>query len=53
MLGFDYDKTGGAATEMKAEADYCKNRDPNDAAGARKLDENRIWPNADDKNWSW
>ena len=53
MLGFDYDKTGGAATTMKAEADSCKNRDPNDNTGARELDGDRKWNNGDDKTWSW
>jgi len=50
IIGFAYDKTSGTATTMKAEADNCKNKDPD---GGRKLDGNRVQPSADDKEWSY
>jgi len=54
-LGFDYDKTDGAATDMRAVGKECKNGDPD---GGRRLDGNREKPNdtdatPDDKNWSY
>jgi len=48
LLGFDFDKTSGAATTMKAEADNCKNPD-----GGRKMDGDRTQPNGDDRSWSY
>ncbi len=51
ILGFDFDKTGGGATTMKAEADNCRNKDG--AGKGRKLDQNRVAPNGDDRTWSY
>jgi len=48
LLGFDYDKTSGTATTMKAEADYCKNKDPDEG---REMDGNRAQLNGDDRSW--
>jgi len=50
LLGFDFDKTSGTATTMKAEADNCKNKDPD---GGREIDGNRIQPSKDDRTWPY
>jgi hypothetical protein len=50
ILGFAYDKTSGAATTVQANADKCKNSDPD---GGRQLDGDRVKPNGDPKQWSF
>lgn len=55
ILGFDYDKTGGAATTMRAVGKECKNKDPD---GGRRLDGDRVAPNdtdatPDNREWSY
>jgi hypothetical protein len=47
---FDYDKTSGTGTTMKAEADNCKNAP---AGEGRQLDGDRTSPNKDDRDWSY
>jgi len=42
VIGFDYDKTSGTATTMRAVGSNCKNKDPD---GGRRLDANRVAPN--------
>jgi len=50
ILGFDYDKTDGTATTMRAVAAECKNKDPD---GGRELDGNRVQPSKDNRDWSY
>lgn len=55
ILGFDYDKTDGTATEMHAVGTECKNMDP---SGGRMMDGDRVAPasdphNPDNKAWSF
>ena len=49
-LGFDYDKTGGAATTMRAVADKCRSEG---LGGGRELDGDRVEPSKDDRDWSY
>ncbi len=49
-LGFDYDKTGGLATNMRGVAASCRNNDPD---GGREVDGDRVNPNKDDRDWSY
>lgn len=49
-IGFDYDKTGGGATTMRALADKCRN----DGGEGRKMDGNRATPPyGTDCEWSY
>ncbi len=50
ILGFDYDKTSGTSTTMRAEADNCKNAP---AGEGREMDGNRQADNEDDKSWTY
>ena len=47
-LGFDFDKTGGAATTMRAVADKCRNEG---VGGGREMDGNRVKPSKDNRDW--
>lgn len=49
-LGFDFDKTGGAATTMRAVADKCRNEG---GADGRRMDGDRVTPNGDNCEWSY
>lgn len=49
-LGFGFDKTDGATTTMRANADKCLN---DGIGGGRELDGNRVKPNNDSRDWSF
>ena len=49
-LGFDFDKTGGAATTMRAVADKCRNEGE---VGGLPMDGDRVTPGGDDREWSF
>jgi len=49
-VGFNFDKTGGAATTMRAVADKCRNEG---VGGGRELDGDRINPNKDNRDWQF
>ena len=54
-LGFDFDKTSGAETIMRAVGSECRNLDPD---GGRGLDADRVAPNdkggvVDNRDWSF
>ena len=46
-IGFDFDKTGGGTTTMRAVADKCRN----EGAEGRALDGDRVNPAGDNKEW--
>jgi len=49
-LGFDFNKTGGAATTMRAVADKCRNEG---GAEGRQMDGDRVTPGGDNREWSF
>lgn len=49
-LGFDFDKTGGAATTMRAVADKSRNEE---TGGGREMDGDRVQPSKDNRDWSF
>jgi hypothetical protein len=48
-VGFDFDKTGGSNTTLRAVADRCRNK----GIQGRAMDGDRVQPNNDDKEWSF
>ncbi len=49
-LGFDFDKTGGATTTMRAVADKCRNKGGTEG---RRMDGNRVTPSGDNRESSF
>jgi len=49
-LGFDFDKTGGAGTTMRAVADKCRN---DGGSKGRQMDGDRVTPSGDNREWSF